>query len=393
MFSKSVTAALSSGSMIRAMFEQGALLKAKYGADNVYDFALGNPDPEPDTEVIDDIRRLAAEPGIHKYMANAGFPDVRARVADYMKAQSGRAFTADDIVMVVGAAAGLSVVFHSLLDPGDEVIVLAPYFMEYNSYVGNQGASVKPVKTLPGTFRPDVPAVRAAIGPRTKAIILNSPNNPSGAVYPEEDLLALRDALADAEAEFGTPLYVVSDEPYVKIVYDGVEVPSVARVFPNSIVVNSFSKSLALPGERIGYVAVNPDLPGKELLEAALIYSNRTLGFVNAPALFQKAVVGHLDRSVGLDAYRERRDMLYAIVTAAGFECLKPQGAFYLFPKCPIPDDKRFAEIALKHRTIVVAGSGFCYPGYFRLAYCVSKDTILNSAEAFREIFRECKGE
>lgn len=389
MFSKSVTAALSSGSMIRAMFEQGAQLKAKYGADNVYDFALGNPDPEPDPEVIDDIRRLAGEPGIHKYMANAGYPDVRARIAEYMKAQSGREFTADDIVMVVGAAAGLSVTFHSLLDPGDEVIVLAPYFMEYNSYVGNQGGTVKPVKTLPDTFRPDIPAIRAAIGSRTKAIILNSPNNPSGAVYPEEDLLALRDALIDAEAEFGTPVYVVSDEPYVKIVYDGVEVPSVARIFQNSIVVNSFSKSLALPGERIGYVAVNPDLPDKDLLEAALIYSNRTLGFVNAPALFQKAIVDHLDRSVGLDAYRERRDMLYAIVTAAGFECLKPQGAFYLFPKCPIPDDKRFTEVALKHRTIVVAGSGFCYPGYFRLAYCVSKETILNSAEAFKNIIRE----
>jgi aspartate aminotransferase len=375
--------------MIRAMFEQGAQLKAKYGADNVYDFALGNPDPEPDPEVIDDIRRLAGEPGIHKYMANAGYPDVRARIAEYMKAQSGREFTADDIVMVVGAAAGLSVTFHSLLDPGDEVIVLAPYFMEYNSYVGNQGGTVKPVKTLPDTFRPDIPAIRAAIGSRTKAIILNSPNNPSGAVYPEEDLLALRDALIDAEAEFGTPVYVVSDEPYVKIVYDGVEVPSVARIFQNSIVVNSFSKSLALPGERIGYVAVNPDLPDKDLLEAALIYSNRTLGFVNAPALFQKAIVDHLDRSVGLDAYRERRDMLYAIVTAAGFECLKPQGAFYLFPKCPIPDDKRFTEVALKHRTIVVAGSGFCYPGYFRLAYCVSKETILNSAEAFKNIIRE----
>ena len=392
MFSESVTAALSSGSMIRAMFEQGAQLKAKYGAENVYDFALGNPDPEPDPEVIDDIRRLAAEPGIHKYMANAGFPDVRARIADYMKAGSGRDFTADDIIMVVGAAAGLSVTFHSLLDPGDEVIVLAPYFMEYNSYVGNQGGAVKPVKTLPGSFRPDVPAIRAAIGPRTKALILNSPNNPSGTVYPEEDLLALRDALADAEAEFGAPVYVVSDEPYVKIVYDGVKVPSVARIFRNSIVVNSFSKSLALPGERIGYVAVNPDLPDKDLLEAALVYSNRTLGFVNAPGLFQKAVVDHLDRAVGLDAYRQRRDLLYDIIVDAGFSCARPQGAFYLFPQCPIPDDKKFAEIALRHRTIVVAGSGFGYPGYFRLAYCVSRETILNSRSAFREICAECTG-
>jgi aspartate aminotransferase len=389
MFSKKICDSLASGSMIRAMFEQGNKLKAQFGADNVFDFALGNPDPEPDQEIIDDIRALAGEPGIHKYMSNAGFTDVREKIADHMSAESGRAFTAEDIVMVVGAAAGLSVTFHSLLDPGDEVITLAPYFMEYNSYVGNQGGVVRPVPTLRGSFRPDVPAIRAAITARTKAIILNSPNNPSGAVYPEEDLVALSEALDDAEAEFGHPVYVVSDEPYAKIIYDGVKVPSVARIFRNSITVNSFSKSLALPGERIGFVAVCPDMADKDLLDAALVYSNRTLGFVNAPAIFQKVVVNHLDRAVGLDAYRERRDMLYDILTGAGFECTKPQGAFYLFPKSPIPDDKEFAAIALRHRTIVVAGSGFSYPGYFRLSYCVSRDTIKGSEKAFREIMKE----
>ena len=390
MFSKKIIDSLSSGSMIRAMFEQGNILKAKYGADNVYDFALGNPDPEPDPEIIEDMRALAGEPNIHKYMSNAGFADVRDTVAAYMKAQSGKGFTAEDITMVVGAAAGLSVTFHSLLDPGDEVITLAPYFMEYNSYVGNQGGVVVPVKTLPGTFRPDVNAIRAAIGPRTKAIILNSPNNPSGAVYPEEDLVDLARALEDAEAETGNPVYVVSDEPYAKIVYDGVKVPSVARIFKNSITVNSFSKSLALPGERIGFVAVSPDMPDKDLLNAAIVYSNRTLGFVNAPSLMQKVVARHLDRAVGLEAYRERRDMLYEILVDAGYSCLKPQGAFYLFPESPIPDDKEFARIALNHRTIVVAGSGFSYPGYFRLSYCVSKDTIKGSREAFRAIMDEC---
>ncbi|MBO4326512.1 MAG: pyridoxal phosphate-dependent aminotransferase [Clostridia bacterium] len=392
MFSEKICRSLASGSMIRAMFEQGSMLKAKYGEENVYDFALGNPDPEPDKEIIDDIIALADEPGIHKYMSNAGFADVRSTVAAHMSEESGREFTADEIVMVTGAAAGLSVTFHSLLDPGDEVITLAPYFMEYNSYVGNQGGTVKPVNTLPDTFRPDIPAIAAAIGPRTKAIILNSPNNPSGAVYPEEDLEALRDVLDEAEKRTGNPVYVVSDEPYAKIVYDGVKVPSVARIFKNSITVNSFSKSLALPGERIGYIAVNPDLPDKETLEAALVYSNRTLGFVNAPSLFQKVAARHLDRSVGLDAYKERRDMLYEIVTDAGFKCLKPQGAFYLFPKSPIPDDKKFAEIALRHRTIVVAGSGFSYPGYFRLAYCVSRGMIKRSAGAFREIMAEIAG-
>ena len=390
MFSKKIIGSLASGSMIRAMFEQGNALKAKYGADNVYDFALGNPDPEPDEEIIDDMRALAGEPNIHKYMSNAGFNDVRETIAAYMKEQSGKDFTAEDITMVVGAAAGLSVTFHSLLDPGDEVITLSPYFMEYNSYVGNQGGIVKPVKTLPGTFRPDIKAIREAIGPKTKAIILNSPNNPSGAVYPEEDLKALSAALDDAEAEFGAPVYVVSDEPYAKIVYDDVKVPSVARIFKNSITVNSFSKSLALPGERIGFVAVSPDMKDKDLLNAAIVFSNRTLGFVNAPSLMQKVVARHLDRAVGLEAYRERRDMLWAILTEAGYKCLKPQGAFYLFPESPIPDDKKFAEIALSHRTIVVAGSGFSYPGYFRLSYCVSRDTIRNSAGAFRAIMDEC---
>ena len=393
MFSKKVCDSLASGSMIRAMFEQGNKLKAQYGPDNVFDFALGNPDPEPDKEIIEDIRTLAGEPGIHKYMSNAGFVDAREKIAAHMTGESGVEFTAEDIVMVVGAAAGLSVTFHSLLDPGDEVITLAPYFMEYNSYVGNQGGIVKPVPTLPDTFRPDVPAIRAAITPATKAIILNSPNNPSGAVYPEKDLLELAAALDDAEAEFGHPVYVVSDEPYARIIYDGVKVPSVAGIFKNSITVNSFSKSLALPGERIGYIAVSPRMEDKELLEAALVYSNRTLGFVNAPALFQKVAAMHLDRAVGLEAYKERRDMLYEIITGAGFECLKPQGAFYLFPKSPIADDKKFAQIALKHRIIVVAGSGFSYPGYFRLAYCVSRETIKGSEKAFRAVMEEIRQE
>ena len=389
MFSGKIVESLASGSMIRAMFEQGNRMKAEFGADNVYDFALGNPDPEPDAEIIDDIRALAGEPGIHKYMSNAGFADVRASIAGYMSRESGKPFTAEEIIMVTGAAAGLSVTFHSLLDPGDEVITLAPYFMEYNSYVGNQGGKVVPVPTVPDTFQPDVPAIGKAINPATKALILNSPNNPSGAVYSRESLLALKAVLDEAEARIGHPVYVVSDEPYVKIVYGGVKVPSVASIFPESITVNSFSKSLALPGERIGFIAVSPELRDKETLEAAMVYSNRTLGFVNAPALFQKVCVRHLDRAVGLEDYLKRRDMLYKILTDAGYSCLKPDGAFYLFPKSPIPDDRKFAELALKHHMVIVAGSGFGYPGYFRLSYCVSYDTIRNSEKAFRELYKE----
>lgn len=389
MFSKALVEKLAGGSWIRAMFEQGNQLKAKYGEENVYDFTLGNPDPEPPETVLAQMRELVDQPGIHKYMSNAGFEDVRAKIAAHMERESGVHFTAKDIIMVTGAAAGLSVTFHSLLDPGEEVLTLAPYFMEYNSYVDNQGGIVVPVRTLADTFQPDIPAIEQAITEKTKAIILNSPNNPSGAVYREETLKDLATALERAEKRFGHPIYVVSDEPYVKIVYDGLRVPSVAKIFRNSITVNSFSKSLALPGERIGFIAVNPEMDEADLLVAAMVYSNRTLGFVNAPGLFQKVVADHLDEAAGLDAYRERRDLLYNILVDAGFSCMKPQGAFYLFAKCPIEDDNKFAEMAVAHKIVLVGGTGFGYAGYFRLAYCVSYDTIRNSAQAFKDLYQE----
>ncbi|MBR5500847.1 MAG: pyridoxal phosphate-dependent aminotransferase [Clostridia bacterium] len=392
MFSKTVVENMAGGSWIRAMFELGNQLKAQYGDDKVYDFTLGNPDPEPPEAVLSQMEQLVRTPNIHKYMSNAGFPDVRAKVAAYMKRESGVDFTENQIIMVTGAAAGLSITLKSLMNPGEEVIVLAPYFMEYNSYVGNQNGKVVPVKTLPDTFQPDVPAIAKAITANTKAIILNSPNNPSGAIYTEESLQALAKVLEDAEKEFGHPVYVISDEPYVKIVYDGVKVPSVAAIFKNAITVNSFSKSLALPGERIGYIAVNPTIEDVDTLVAAMVYCNRTLGFVNAPGLFQKVIADHLDEAAGLEAYKERRDMLYDILVEAGFSCAKPQGAFYMFAKCPISDDAAFSQMAIKHNIILVGGSGFGYPGYFRLAYCVSYDTIRNSAQAFKDLYKEATG-
>lgn len=392
MFSKTVVENMAGGSWIRAMFELGNQLKAQYGDDKVYDFTLGNPDPEPPEAVLSQMEQLVRTPNIHKYMSNAGFPDVRAKVAAYMKRESGVDFTENQIIMVTGAAAGLSITLKSLMNPGEEVIVLAPYFMEYNSYVGNQNGKVVPVKTLPDTFQPDVPAIAKAITANTKAIILNSPNNPSGAIYTEESLQALAKVLEVAEKEFGHPVYVISDEPYVKIVYDGVKVPSVAAIFKNAITVNSFSKSLALPGERIGYIAVNPTIEDVDTLVAAMVYCNRTLGFVNAPGLFQKVIADHLDEAAGLEAYKERRDMLYDILVEAGFSCAKPQGAFYMFAKCPISDDAAFSQMAIKHNIILVGGSGFGYPGYFRLAYCVSYDTIRNSAQAFKDLYKEATG-
>ena len=392
MFSKTVVENMAGGSWIRAMFELGNQLKAQYGADKVYDFTLGNPDPEPPEAVLAQMEQLVRTPNIHKYMSNAGFEDVRGKIAAYMERESGVAFTAKEIIMVTGAAAGLSITLKALMNPGEEVIVLAPYFMEYNSYVGNQNGKVVPVKTLPDTFQPDIPAIAKAINANTKAIILNSPNNPSGAIYTEESLQALARVLDEAEKEFGHPVYVISDEPYVKIVYDGVKVPSVAKIFKNAITVNSFSKSLALPGERIGYIAVNPTIEDADTLVAAMVYCNRTLGFVNAPGLFQKVIADHLDEAAGLEAYKERRDLLYDILVDAGFSCMKPQGAFYLFAKCPMEDDSAFSQMAIKHNIILVGGSGFGYPGYFRLAYCVSYDTIRNSAQAFKDLYKEATG-
>lgn len=389
MFSERIVNSLAGGSAIRAMFEQGNILKKKYGAENVYDFALGNPDPEPPASVIEDLKKYASEPGIHKYMPNAGYPDVREKIAAYMKKETGVEFAANNIIMVTGAAAGLSITMDSLLNPGDEVIVIAPFFGEYRGYVSNFGGKIVPVPSIPGTFQLDVPAIEKAITDKTKAIILNSPNNPSGAVYTKESLIALNIVLEGAEKKTGNTIYVVSDEPYVKIAYDGVEVPAISAIFKNSIVVNSFSKSLALPGERIGYVAVNPAIEGADVLMDAMIFCNRTLGFVNAPGLFQKVVAEHLYDVAGLEAYKERRDALYEILIETGYECEKPQGAFYLFPKAPIADDVAFCNRAINHRLVLVSGTGFGYPGYFRLAYCVSMDTIKNSKESFAALRKE----
>ncbi len=391
MFSERIVGSLAAGSAIRAMFEQGNLLRQTYGAENVYDFALGNPDPEPPESVLQALRQLSAEPGIHKYMPNAGFPDVREKIASYLTKETGVPFTSDLIMMVTGAAAGLSVTMASLLNPGDEVIVIAPFFGEYRNYVGNFGGKLVPVPAQPGSFALDVAAIERAITDKTKAVLLNSPNNPSGAVYDEKSLRALNAVLERAEKRCGQPIYVVSDEPYVKIVYDGVQVPPMSAIFKNSIVVYSFSKSLALPGERIGYVAVNPAIQDANILMDALIFCNRSYGFVNAPGLFQKAAADHLGDVAGLDAYRERRDALYRILTEAGYQCELPKGAFYLFPQSPISDDVAFCQMALRHRLVLVSGTSFGYPGYFRLAYCVSMETILNSKESFIALRKEAE--
>ena len=391
MFSKKVVDGLAGSSLIRAMFEEGNRLRKQFGAENVYDFSIGNPEVEPPQAVLDSLAAHAAtkEKGTHRYMPNAGLEDVRAKVSAWLTRRSGVAVDANQVLMVTGAAAGLNIVLKALLNPDEEVVVLAPYFVEYLAYIGNAGGKPVIVPLTGDDFRLDVEAIGRALTPNTKAIMLNSPHNPTGVVFPQADLEALSALLEQKGREFGTEIYVISDEPYVSIVYDGVKVPEMLAIFRNAIVVNSFSKSLALPGERIGYIAASSRIENVAVLMGAMISLNRTLGFVNAPALFQRVIADNLDVTVDTEFYRIRRDTLYNGVTAAGFTCVKPQGAFYLFMKTPIADDAAFAKAATKHNLLVVPGSGFGCPGYVRLAYCVDLGTIERSAPAFRKLAAE----
>lgn len=391
MISSKIQENLKSSSWIRKMFEEGERLRRIYGPDKVYDFTLGNPDPEPPEAVKKALRDLVLsdQPGMHRYMSNAGFEETRSKIARLHRAETGLPIESKHVVMTCGAAGGLNVVLKTILDPGDEVLVFAPFFVEYLFYIDNHGGKAVIVHTNHKTFEPDPEALRKHITPRTKAILLNSPNNPTGVVYREETLKQMAKMLEDKEKEMGTTIYVLSDEPYSKLVYDNIKVPHMHTIFKNSVIVNSFSKSLALPGERIGYIAVNPQISDADLLVDGLVFSNRTLGFVNAPALFQKVITEALDASVDVELYRERRDILYNHITKLGFSCIKPQGAFYLFPKSPLEDDVEFVAKALKYNILLVPGQGFGCPGYFRMSYCVSLETILNSLPAFEALAAE----
>jgi aspartate aminotransferase len=381
---------LSASSWIRKMFEEGEKLRKIYGADKVYDFTLGNPNVEPPESFHRELLKLATNPvpGMHRYMSNAGYVETRQAIAGVLAEETGKPVKADHIVMTCGAGGGLNVVLKTLLNPGEEVLVLTPYFVEYRFYVDNHGGRIREVPTLPD-FQPDLEAIAAAIGPQTRALIINSPNNPTGVVYPAETLAALGRLLEEKERELGTTIYLISDEPYAKIVYDGVTVPNVFSHIRNSIIVTSHSKDLALPGERIGYVAINPDIRDAALIFEGLVFCNRTLGFVNAPALIQRLVTPLQRESVNIDGYREKRDLIYNHLTELGFEMVKPQGAFYFFPRCPIDDDVEFVRRAQKYNLLLVPGSGFGKPGYFRLSYCIDRQIIHNSFPAFAELARE----
>ncbi len=393
MVSQKIKDNLTRSSWIRAMFEEGEKLRKQYGADNVYDFSLGNPDVEPPEIVKEALRKavMSDTPKMHGYMSNAGYPDVRAAVAAKLRQTTGAPLEAGHIVMECGAGGAMNVVLKTLLNPGEEVIVLAPYFAEYLFYIDNHGGRPVIVTTDRSTFQPDPQKIYDAITPATKAMIINSPNNPTGVIYSRASLERIHEAVEKREKEFGTRICIISDEPYDKIVYDNTEVPSIFSIFKNSVIVNSFSKSLSLPGERIGFIAVNPMIENTSALMDGLIFSTRTLGFVNAPALFQRILPESLNAQVDADAYKRRRDMLYGIIEKAGFKCMKPKGAFYLFPQSPIEDDVEFCRSAVKYNLVIVPGTGFGCKGFFRLAYCVDEKTILNSQKAFEALAAEYK--
>ncbi len=375
-------------SWIRKMFEEGAKLKAQYGADQVCDFSLGNPDLPPPAQYQEAVRRITAAetPGSHGYMANNGYPFVREAVAKQIGAEQGMAVGQDDILMTVGAAGAINVVMKSLLDPGDEVIILAPFFVEYNFYVDNHGGVTKIVNTAQD-FSLDLAAIEAAITPKTKAIIINSPNNPTGQIYSAAELAGLGALLAKG----GQTIYLISDEPYRKIVYDGHTVPSIFKAYRNSLIVSSYSKDLSLPGERIGYIAVHPEIEGKAQLLGAMTLANRILGFVNAPALMQRVVAELQGITVDCSVYGRRRELFCKVLREAGYEFVPPKGAFYMFPKSPIADDAQFVGLLAEEKILGVPGRGFGMPGYFRLAFCVEDAVISRSAEGFKKALAKAK--
>jgi len=384
---KKIAAATQNSSWIRQMFEEGARLAQLHGRDKVFDFSIGNPNLEPPREFQTVIEELVRDPtpGRHGYMSNAGYTETRNAVAAYLAKEQGVPLEGTHVVMTVGAGGALNVIMKAILDPGDEVVVPRPFFMEYASYADNHGGAVRPVATTPD-FDLDIDAIDAAIDGHTRAVLINSPNNPTGRVYPEASLAALGEVLRRRSRETGRIIYLVSDEPYRKVVYDGVRVPPVMAAYESTIIASSYSKELSLAGERIGYVAASPAIQQVGMLMEGLILANRILGFVNAPGLMQRAVARLQGVTVDVAPYRRNRDVLCEGLTRAGFEVHKPEGAFYLFPRSPIEDDIAFCREMQKHLVLVVPGSGFGLAGHFRMAYCVAPETVDGALPAFYEV-------
>jgi aspartate aminotransferase len=390
---KKIEAFIQRSSFIREMFEAGARMKAQVGAENVYDFSLGNPDLSPPEKFKTVLKELIDEeaPGVHGYMNNAGWPDVRASVAEFAAKEYGQAFTADDIVMTVGAGGALNVALKTILDPGDEVIVTKPYFVEYDFYVDNHNGVLKRAATNPD-FSLNLDNIMAETTEKTRAVVINSPHNPTGVVYSEQNIRDLEKLLEEISKKTGRPVYMISDEPYRKIVYNGIIVPSVFGKYPYVMSLTSYSKDLSLPGERIGFLAVHPDVPGKNMLMGGLVLNNRILGYVNAPSLMQRAVARLQGEQVDTGIYQKRRDTFVAGLKDAGYSLTVPEGAFYLFPRAPIDDDVAFVKELQKENILAVPGTGFHGPGHFRLTYCVPETVIERSLPGFKRALERVSG-
>ena len=381
------------GSAIRAMFEEGKRLAEKFGKENVFDFSIGNPNiPAPDM-IKNEIVSIAENTDpmeLHGYMSNAGYPFVRKAVADDLNARFATNYDEENIIMTVGAAGGLNIVLKTLLNPGDEVLVFSPYFLEYGNYVSNYDGVLKAVPaSVEDGFQPDPNALCDAITAKTKAVIINNPNNPTGVIYSADKIAEIAAVLNKKQVELGTSIYIISDEPYRDLAYDGAEVPFIPNYYNNTIVCYSWSKSLSLPGERIGYVAVPSAADDASLILSAAVIANRILGFVNAPALQQRIVAACLNEKTNLEAYDANRKSLYNGLTAAGFEAVYPSGAFYMWVKAPDGDDKAFTQRAKKYNILFVPGSSFACAGYVRIAYCVSNEMIKRSLSAFKKLGEE----
>ena len=384
--------AIENGSWIRRMFEAGIQLKQQYGDDAVCDFSLGNPDLAPPPAVGDALRAFAehaCEPYSLGYMPNAGFGWAREQLAAHLSKEHGVALTGNDVILTVGAAGALNDIFKAVLEPGDEVLSVRPYFVEYGFYVANHGGSFRTVPTKPDTFAIDIDAVEQAITPKTRAMIINSPNNPTGVVYTKAELEALAAVLLAASEKNGRPIYLIADEPYRFLTFDGVEVPSVLPLYKYAILASSFSKNLCLAGERLGYAALSPLFEERGELMAALALANRILGYVNPPVVGQQIMRGALGSQVDVSVYARRRTMMADILSAAGIEYQLPKGTFYFFPKVPGGDDVAFVSKLAEELILAVPGSGFGGPGHIRLSFCVEDAVIERSAEGFKRAMKK----
>lgn len=392
MITEHMRALIKNGATIRAMFEEGKELSRKYGKENVYDFSLGNSNVETPEEIKNIIGEIISDENslsLHGYMSNSGYEDVRKTIANDINRKYHLSLDESSIVMTCGAAGGLNIILKSILEDDDEVILFAPFFGEYSNYIKNFNGKEVVVDTDERTFFPNIESLKRSITKRTKAVIINSPNNPTGVIYSGKVIQDICSVLKEKELEYHKEIYLIADEPYRELVYDDIDVPYILNYYDNSFVCYSYSKSLSLPGERIGYVVINDKMMNFKEVTVALSIANRILGFVNAPSLFQKVVKRSLNLEVDINIYKKNRDLIYSHLTSLGIECEKPKGAFYLFPKCPIENDKKFCEEAKRFNILLVPGSVFKKEGYFRLAYCVSYETIVNSLPAFSKLIEQ----